>query len=124
VTPDTGQCFSLARLAPFFQFASMRTFKGQLMTDGHIMHNMLPVNSSPITHLKIEQSSSETGFIDLIAPCTNLKVFEHTSQDECSVYNNDYRRLFRHFWPEVFIRVLEKKKDDAGGVIFGPLPTQ
>ncbi|CAL5866034.1 uncharacterized protein PFLUO_LOCUS241 [Penicillium psychrofluorescens] len=111
VTADTGQCFSLARLAPFFQFTSMRTFRGQLMTDGHLIDNMLPVNSSPITHLEIEQSSSETGFIDLIAPCTNLKVFEYTSQDEYLNCSNDYRRLFRHFWPEVFIKAVEKKKD-------------
>ncbi|KAJ5114794.1 hypothetical protein NUU61_000553 [Penicillium alfredii] len=111
VLDDEGLGFKLPRVAPFFRFPSMHTFKGQLMTDFYLEHNILPPNSSPITHLELAQSSGETGFIDLIAPCTNLRTFKFTQQeDDVSMY--DYtKHYFRTLAPTELRKALALKKD-------------
>lgn len=79
VLEDEGPGFHLPRLTSFFQMPSMRTFSANLLTDRLREYHMLPPNSSAITTLDLRQCSADTGFVDLIAPCTHLRSFTYTA---------------------------------------------
>lgn len=85
VPEDEGADFTIQRLVPFFTFPSMRTFRGQLLTDKY-PEPTLDIESSPITHLEFIQCSSVLGFNYLVNLCPNLQFLKYTQQED------DYNR--------------------------------
>jgi hypothetical protein len=68
VPEDEGADFSIQGLVPFFSVPSMRTFKGQLLTDKYL-EPTLNIENSAITHLEFIQCSNVLGFDYLINLC-------------------------------------------------------
>ncbi|KAJ5594343.1 uncharacterized protein N7459_000551 [Penicillium hispanicum] len=117
VPEDEGMGFTPMRLAPFFRLPSLRTLKGQLMTDRHQNYTVAPPNSSAIEHLELVQCSSTTGFIDLISPCRNLRSFTYTHQ-ECTPETSEYKRcFFRALLPVAFTKSLAVKRDTLQSIM-------
>ncbi|KAJ5162215.1 hypothetical protein N7492_007607 [Penicillium capsulatum] len=111
VLSHEGRDFHLPRIAPFFQMPSMRTFRGNLMTDRLREYAMLPPNSSPITTLDLRQCGADTGFVDLIAPCANLQSFTYTEMTH-NYHPGDYTELFfLGLHPSPMMKALASKRE-------------
>lgn len=113
--------FSIKSLRPFFQLQTLRTFKGQFIADRGLTfatHHTDKSNiESPITHLELQQCHSENGFIELIAPCKNLKTFIYTQQEQLNTGHqfmttgtSSYGLRFGYLKPTPFARSLATKK--------------
>lgn len=82
------------RPLPFFTIPSMRTFKGQLLTDKDIQPT-LSISHSPISHLEFVQCTSALGFNDLIRMCDNPTSFKYTQQEDNNLpASPDYKGVY------------------------------
>lgn len=75
-----GGLFKLYKIAPFFRLQSMCKFKGLLISDLHDrdkggFDDLVPSKSSPIEHIEMVETSSVTGFMQVIRASKNLKSF-------------------------------------------------
>ncbi|GAB1213867.1 hypothetical protein ATERTT37_003020 [Aspergillus terreus] len=75
-----GGLFKLYKITPFFRLQSMCKFKGLLISDLHDrdkggFDDLVPSKSSPIEHIEMVETSSVTGFMQVICACKNLKSF-------------------------------------------------
>jgi hypothetical protein len=117
IPEDEGADTNIHRIMPFFVIPSMRTFRGQLLTDKYL-EPTLNIKTSPITHLEFIQCSSVLGFNYLIKLCPNLQSFKYTQQEDDCIhrspgYNNIYFDTLR---PTAFKDILSTKRNTLQSV--------
>lgn len=105
-TSDPG--FQITKMAPFYRLSSMRKLTGQMVC-GRVSEVVSP-NSSSITHLELRQSSTSSGFAELIAPCTNLKSFRYFHMNCFENLHSAYNQRFSYHIPSEFMAPLGEKE--------------
>ncbi|KAJ5377520.1 uncharacterized protein N7496_004929 [Penicillium cataractarum] len=117
IPEDEGADTNFHRLIPFFILPSIRTFKGQLLTDKYL-EPTLNIERSPLTNLEFIQCSSVLGFNYLIKICPNLHSFKYMQQEDNCLhrspgYNNIYFDTLR---PTPLKDALATRKDTLQSV--------
>ncbi|RDW92837.1 uncharacterized protein DSM5745_00159 [Aspergillus mulundensis] len=82
-----GAGIEAEKLLPFFRIPSLRNFTGEVITDGSDEYEKKKVGQkrlgfSNVTHINFFNSSSGSGFRDLIRACAGLESFVYTHSDE------------------------------------------
>ncbi|EAW09007.1 uncharacterized protein ACLA_077540 [Aspergillus clavatus NRRL 1] len=107
--------YPLEKVAPFFRFETMRKFRGSRLCDmddrwPNRFSMMVPLGTSSVEHIELEQAHSARAFHTFIKACKNLKTFRHLQRRSYGTYLHSYSFHFPNMQYNRFSQFLERAR--------------